>query len=204
MTNLAKAAIAGLIVVVVGGVGLWMYSNSQQGEIQQNVNINPTPTPSPNPTPTQTPTPSPNPTPTPSYNVPTLALSPATQEVTVGTKFDVQIILDTAGKEIDGIDIYKLHYDPKLLSLTVTPGTLMTLNAFNKVENGTFTFSQLAQFGTKYKGSGVLATLHFTALKAGTASVTMDFTAGAANKSNIAAGGKNILQQVVNGKYTIK
>lgn len=217
MTN-KKIVISVLVLaaVAVGGYMLLVKPNKATIPVNQgNSNATPTPTPTPAQTPSPTPseiptptvTPNPNPTPTPSptsFTVPTLALSPSASDVAVGSKFDVKLWLDTAGKAIDGVDIYQLHFDPTLLSLTVTPGTLMPINAYNKVETGVFTFSQLTTGGTHYTGKGTLVTLHFTALKVGTANVTMDFTAGAANKSNIAGGGKNILQQVVNGKYTIK
>jgi hypothetical protein len=211
MTKKIVISVLVVVVVAIGGYMLFVQPKTAVPVNQDNSNATPTPTPSqtPSPTPGETPTPTvtPNPTPTPnptSFKAPTLALSPSASDVAVGSKFDVKLWLDTAGKAIDGVDIYQLHFDPALLSLTATAGTLMPINAYNKIENGTFTFSQLATGGTHYTGAGTLVTLHFTALKAGTANVTMDFTAGAANKSNIAGGGKNILQQVVNGKYTIK
>ena len=158
------------------------------------------------PTPTPTPAPNPSPTPAPTSTVPSFILSPSSSGVKVGSNFDVQVLLNTAGQSIDGLDIYQLHFDPKLLSLTVTPGTLMPNVMANTVDNtkGTFTFSQVTSPSQHYTGSGVLLTLHFKALKAGTAAVTFDFVAGATNKSDIAAHGVNVLQKVVNGSYTIK
>lgn len=202
MTKNNKILVTLVVLAVVAGGGYMLYAQTHKApELPGQNTVGNTPTPTPNPT---SQNPSPTPTPASTTGTPSLALSPSTQTVSVGGKFDVQLMLDTAGASIDGVDIYQLHFDPTLLKLTDTPGTLMPITAYNKVGTGTLGFSQITAGGTKYNGSGTLLTLHFTALKAGTANVTVDFDPNVLNKSNIAFAGKNLLKQVVNGKYTIQ
>lgn len=146
----------------------------------------------------------------------TLSLSPSSQSVNVGDTFSVIVNLDTQGASIDGVDLRYLNYNPAILQLQdgntsasgiqITSGSLMPMTLVNNADAnfGRITFSQAALGGNnKYKGSGILATLTFKALVAGTASVSFNYTSGATTDSNIASGGADILTSVVSGSYTI-
>jgi hypothetical protein len=119
----------------------------------------------------------------------TLSLSPSSQSVNVGDTFSVVVNLDTQGVSIDGVDLRYLNYNPAILQLQdgntfasgvqITPGSLMPMTLVNSVDTnlGRVTFSQATSGGSnKYKGSGVLATLTFKALAAGTANVSFNYT----------------------------
>lgn len=145
-----------------------------------------------------------------------ITLNPQTREVKEGDRFSVDILLDTAGLPIDGVDIYSLHYDPTLLrvlddqpntsGVQILPGTIMELNAANNVSpsTGTIKFSQLSQGGTHFVGKGILATIHFQALTAGTAYLKFDFVERSTTDTNAAFKGKDQLSSVVDGIYVIQ
>ena len=144
----------------------------------------------------------------------TLTLSPASGSYHVGDTITASIVLDAQGASVDGVDIYYLNYNPALLSVQdsngsvsgvqIVPGTLMPTTTANIVDAGMgkIAFAQ-AVSGGGYTGSGTLATVYFTALAAGTASVTFDFTSGNTTDCNVASGGTDVLASVTNGAYTI-
>jgi peptidoglycan hydrolase-like protein with peptidoglycan-binding domain len=127
----------------------------------------------------------------------------------------VTVNLDTQGAQIDGVDLRYLNFNPSLLQVQdansgtagvqVAPGSLMPLTLSNSVDNnlGRITFSQVVIGGSKYKGSGTLATITFKAISSGTANVTFNYTSGATTDSNVASAGTDVLNSVVNGSYTI-
>jgi hypothetical protein len=146
----------------------------------------------------------------------TLSLSPSSQNVNVGDMFSVIVNLDTQGASIDGVDLRYLNYNPAILQLQdgntsasgvqITPGNLMPMTLVNSTNTnlGRITFSQATSGGNnKYKGSGVLATLTFKALAAGTVNVSFNYTSGNTTDTNVAAGGADVLTSVVNGSYII-
>jgi len=146
----------------------------------------------------------------------TLTLSPASQSVAVGSNFTVNIILDTGGQSVYGVDINALHYDPTQLSVVdadsgtagtqITAGALMPSTVYNSVNTatGVIQFSQVSSTGgTNFSGVGTLASITFTVLKAGTASVTFDYTPGSTTDCNVAALYADILSGVTNGSYTL-
>lgn len=145
----------------------------------------------------------------------TLTLSPSSQTVSAGDTFSVDILLDTQGQPIDGVDLQALNYNPYNLQLQdadaqqmgtqIQAGTLMPSTLANSVDttNGKIVFSQITNAGSTYTGSGKLATVTFKALVAGTAKLTFDFTSGATADSNVASQGKDILTAVINGQYII-
>jgi hypothetical protein len=145
-----------------------------------------------------------------------LSLSPQTKSVNTGDSLVVDIILDTANKPIDGVDIYALHYDPTILKVNddlpgqkgiqILPGKLMGANGPNLADekSGRIIFGQVASGGTHFSGRGVLATIHFTALAPGTAYLKFDFKPGGTKESNVAWHGKEQLARVVDGIYTVQ
>lgn len=145
----------------------------------------------------------------------TLSLSPSSQSVNVGDTFTVTVNLDTQNVNIDGVDLRYLNYNPALLQIQdanpsvsgvqVAPGTLMPSTLANSVNSdlGRLIFSQVTLGGSKYKGSGVLATITFKALAAGNANVSLNYTQNSTTDSNVAAAGIDVLNAVVNGSYNI-
>lgn len=146
----------------------------------------------------------------------TMSVSPQSQTVGVGETFTVTVRLDTQGASIDGVDIRHLSFDPKLLQVIDSnpsqPGiqigadSLMSSTLLNSVDNATgkITFSQVVAMGSKYKGSGILATIQFIAKAPGNASLVFSFTPKSTKDTNVAANvGEDILSAVINGAYTI-
>jgi hypothetical protein len=145
----------------------------------------------------------------------TLSVSPSSSSTSVGQTFTLNILLDTQGQAIDGVDVYSLNYSPSLLQVQdsdaatagtqISPGSLMTITSANSVNasTGKINFSQITSGGTTYNGSGVLASVTFKALAVGTASVTLNYTPGATNDSNVAGGGTDKLTGVTNAAVAI-
>ncbi len=145
----------------------------------------------------------------------TLSISPATSSVVVGSDFSVDILLDTEGVPVDGVDIIYLNYNPSqiqiqdantsLAGIQITPGTLMSSTLVNTTNesSGRVTFSQVSTGGTRYNGSGTLASISFKALTTGTASLVFNFTPGLTTDSNVASNQIDILDTVTNGSYVI-
>ena len=137
----------------------------------------------------------------------TLSFSPQSQTLNVGDTFTVQLLLDTQGVPVDGVDINALHYNPALLKLNggqLAPGTLFPTTVTNAADaSGAIRFSQVTFGGTSYNGSDTLGTLSFTALAAGTASLTFDFTPGNTTQTLVASKGANVLTSVGSGTYSI-
>ncbi len=145
----------------------------------------------------------------------TLSLSPSSGSYPAGQFFTVDVLIDTQGQSIDGVDIHYLNYNPDQLKvqdddssqagIQITPGSLMPLTQANSVDekNGKITFSQITAGGTTFKSTGAqtLATVHFKALKAESAAVSFDFKLGGTRDSNIASKGIDILTSATNAVY---
>jgi hypothetical protein len=148
-------------------------------------------------------------------NAATLILSPATGTIPPGQSINVDIMLDTQGADIDGVDIYSLHYNTSILQVVdanasvsgvqITPGSLIPLTLTNTVNSntGVIQFSQVTTGGATFNGSGKLATITFKALAGGTSPVTFDFTLGNTSDTNVAGAGQDKLTSVGNGNYTV-
>lgn len=145
-----------------------------------------------------------------------LALAPEKTTVKVGDVIETNIVLDTGKEKIDGTDIFALHFDPNLLKVVddmpnqsgiqIKPGQILSLNTANIVDNtaGTIKLGQVAPQGTTFEGRGVLATIHFKALAAGSAALKIDFKPGNTTDSNAAYKGSDKLTKVGNATYTIQ
>jgi hypothetical protein len=145
-----------------------------------------------------------------------LSLSPSSNTIN-GTNqtFTVNIMLDTQGTAIDGVDIFYLRFNPAVLTIVdsntsvtgtqISPGTLMPVTASNSADNvaGTLVFSQTVSGGSTFTGSGILGTITFKTLSLGTSNVTFDFNAGLTNDTNVASAGADILLSVTNGVYKV-
>lgn len=151
------------------------------------------------PTPTATPVP---------INGASLTLSPSLQTVVLNTEFTVAVVLDTDGKQTSGTDLSVSYDRTKLSLLDIQPGTLYDQYVGKSIDNATgkATISGISSTSqTVFGGMGNFATLRFRALAAGAAPVTVDFTQGNRNDSNIAdfTTQQDILAGVINGTYVI-
>lgn len=142
-----------------------------------------------------------------------LALSPATGTFNKGCTFSVDIVLDTGGSQVDGVDVI-LFYDPTRFSATgIRSGTVFADYPGNTIDPqaGKLTVSGLASAASPYNGKGVLASIDFKVLdNAPTGIVQMKFDfdpndKAKSNDSNIAehATVADILTQVTDGSYTV-
>ncbi len=146
----------------------------------------------------------------------TLELSPSTGSYEAGDIFAVDILLDTEGIDVVGVDVI-LNYPPNLLEVQdedpgtagvqITYGTLFDMSLGKVVDpiNGKIRFSQLSWL-PGYTGSGTLGTIRFKALEGGTANVNFDFTPSGTGDCNVASTlypGVDILSSVTNGRYEI-
>jgi len=140
-----------------------------------------------------------------SVSAATLSLSPVSQTIAIGQAFAVDVILDSTGQPVDGVDLYRLRYNAPLLQVqSVVPGSLMPLTLANdSTVPGEIVFSQVVAAGTNFTGQGVLATINFFTLATGTADVTFDFTLGSTVDTNVAGLEIDLLTQVTNGSYDI-
>ncbi len=152
---------------------------------------------------------------------PTLSLSPTSLIVGVGQTFNVNIVLDTAGQAVDGVDVFYLHFDPQILEVQdadpatsgvqITPGSIFPSYLGNSVDQaaGKIAISGIVAVGstTGYTGTGTFAAVNFKALApAAASSVYFDFTAGATTDTNVAEHGNpgtDILSAVTDGNYTV-
>lgn len=143
----------------------------------------------------------------------TLGLTPTSASVALGKTFTVDIILNTGGEGIYGVDINNLRFDPQVFQVVdadtqaagtqIKAGTLMDMNVANTVDNtaGTIQFSQLASVGNMYTGAGTLASVTFKAVKTGTSDISFDFTVGSSIDTNVAGTKDDILSAVTGGSY---
>lgn len=142
--------------------------------------------------------------------IPTLSLSPEQGQYNYspGGSYPIGIILDSAGKSVDGVDVV-ISFDPtkvEIVSGKVNPTTVFTEFPLNKVDTvlGKLRFSGL----TFSPGpvTGVVGTFSIKPLVRGEVNLTFDFVAGATTDSNIAMHGSatDILGKVVNGRYFFK
>jgi hypothetical protein len=137
-----------------------------------------------------------------------LSIDPATKDVKVGDTFSVNVVLNTEGVAVDGVDVHYLNFDIAKLEVvgtSITAGTLFSQNQLNTVNNttGKVDFGQIAQAGTTYTGSGTLATVNFRAKAEGTANITFNYTAGTTTDCNVASDAQDLLNGVTNGSISI-
>lgn len=142
--------------------------------------------------------------------VASFSLSPltGTYNFVSGTSYPVGILVDSAGKSIDGVDII-LNFDPKKVQVVGT--TVATTSIFeqyltNSVDNvnGVIKLSGLT-FNTK-PITGIVGTFRFQPLIKGEVTFNFQFTPGATTDSNVAdhTTGKDILGNVQNGAYSFQ
>jgi hypothetical protein len=146
---------------------------------------------------------------------PSLSVTPSSLTVQTGQSVAVDVMLDTTGLNVDGVDIVSLRFNPSVLQVVddnagvagvqATPGGLFPNTLVNSADNttGIFMFSQLAAGGTQYNGSGKLVTLNFKSIAAGTSPITIDFVPGKTDDSNVAGAGVDALLLVANATVAV-
>lgn len=136
-----------------------------------------------------------------------LSLSPQNGDYTFtpGTFYPVGILVDSADKSIDGVDVV-INYDPakvKIVEPTLATTSLFEQYPLNSVNNvkgeiklGGATFSDKPV-------TGIVATFRFQPLLKGEVNFTFSFTPGATTDSNVAehTTAKDILGKVENGRF---
>ena len=138
-----------------------------------------------------------------------LSFSPTQKVIKVGEEFDVGLLLDTKGVETSGTDVI-INYDPAVVEvLDVRPGILYQKYPLNEIDalGGKIGFSAVAEPPKTFSGKGALAYLKLKALKAGTATLQIEFTKGATTDSNVVqaqSGGKDILDKIINAYYSVR
>lgn len=139
-----------------------------------------------------------------------LTLSPASGDYSFSSTqtFPVGIIVDSAGKSVDGVDVI-LNFDPRMVQVigsAIAPTGMFEKVVQNSVDNksGQVKFSALT-FSPKPE-TGILATFQIKPLTAGVANFNFDFTLGKTTDSNIAehATARDILGKVGNGSYNFR
>lgn len=141
----------------------------------------------------------------------TLSLSPASGAKTVNVPFTVDIVLDTGGDGVGGVTAI-LTYDTTKLQVqgtSIMVGTAFTETPFaNTVDSaaGQIRFDS-GSLTTAYTGSrGVVATIPFVPVAAGTAQVNFVYNPSSTTGTSLVAaatGPTNLLSTVNNGVYTI-
>ncbi len=148
----------------------------------------------------------------------TLSLSPSSGTYSVGDTVTLNVLLNTQGTAIDGVDLRYLNYSASYFQIIddsagitgtqITAGALLSSTVINSVDttNGRISFSQVATAGTTFTNSSAqtLATIHAKVLMAGSSGFTFNFAYGNTSDTNVAAGGADVLSSVTNGSYTLK
>lgn len=147
----------------------------------------------------------------------TLSVSPSTGTMQLEKPFTVDIVVDTQGAVVDGVDINALTYDTEKLSVVdaypsvegvqIEAGTLMSSTMVNTVDTqeGKIRFSQVTGSDAIFTSTepAVLATITFQPKERGVANLTFDYREGVTTDTNVAAVGSDVLKSVDNATYTI-
>lgn len=138
--------------------------------------------------------------------VPTISLSPATGDYSfsAGQTYPVGIVVDSAGKSIDGVDVV-ISYDSAKVQVVggkVNPTSLFSENPLNSAAQGKIRFSVLS-FSPQPQ-SGIIGTFSIKPLVKGEVDLNVDYAPGSTTDSNIAEHGSamDVLGGVVSAKYT--
>lgn len=134
----------------------------------------------------------------------TLSLYPSSGNVTAGTTFAVNVLLDSNGQTIDGTDV-KLYFDKTAFQVQSISYNISVLPIAvgGVIGNGTANFSKLCIPGSPEVVNTTIATLTIMPIGNGANPVFFNFTFGSTYDSNVAAGGVDVLSSVTNGLYNI-
>lgn len=150
--------------------------------------------------------------PMPAFAAASLSLSPASATKSVGTTFNVDIIVDTGGDATGGVTAI-LTYDTTKLSVSgsaLTPGPIFGSSVAPFTNTVDATTGQIrydsGTLGTPYTGRGTLATITFRTVAAGSAAVNFVYNPSSTTGTSLVAastGPTSLLSTVNNGIYTI-
>jgi len=107
--------------------------------------------------------------------------------LTVGKTYSTQVVLDTKNKVIIGSDAV-LSYDPSIIEVSsIEEGSIFPRypSVDFSQESGKIIISAVAPPGQEFTGNGLLATIYFKALKAGSSEFKFKFNPGYTNDSNV-------------------
>lgn len=136
-----------------------------------------------------------------------IALLSDQNQVKVGDSVAVKVEV-TSPTPSDGVDLV-LKFDPNILRVSesdIQKGTIFPQYPLVSVDpTGVVRVSGIAS-GPKggFTGKGILATINFRAIKLGVSKLSLDFTPGSTTDSNIAAGSKDLLEEVGNLEVAVK
>lgn len=144
----------------------------------------------------------PPPEPAPAEKASIGLLSPLS-EFRVKDVVPVEVRLDTGSHDTEGTDLL-LNFDSKILEATagaVTKGAIYPEYPQVRIDNkaGSIQISGISGLqGKSFRGKGVFASINFRAKAKGTSALTVSFTAGKTDDSNVveALSGNDILESV--------
>lgn len=115
----------------------------------------------------------------------TMQFSPTSGTYTTGTTFPVQIKVDTQSVDTTSADAV-IKFDGTLLSVdSVSYGSFYPTVLHSQQTEKLFVSGMVSNPGSVINGNGVLATVNFKPLTAGTATISFDCTTGQTNDSNV-------------------
>lgn len=137
-----------------------------------------------------------------------LTLSPVTQTINAGEQADIAVELNTGGANSSDTDLY-INFDAtKVILVDILPGTIYDQYIGEEIDNaqGRASISGLAsKTENLFSGTGTFATLRFKGTGAGTTAITIDFTLGQRNDSNVVdfQTNEDILATTTNASLTV-
>jgi hypothetical protein len=118
-------------------------------------------------------------------NAATLEFSPTSGNHTTNTSFDVEVKVDTGSEETTSTDAV-IIFDNELISVdTVEYGSFYSTVLHSEQNNKLYISGMVDSPTDVVTGTGVLATVTFKTLTAGTAELSFDCTSGKTDDSNI-------------------
>lgn len=132
----------------------------------------------------------------------TISLSPASGTYRVNQTFNVNVLADSGGLQLDGTDIV-VHYNPAVLKVTsLTAGAIFpsTPALANNSTTGEISISSLANKGQPVIVSGTLATIQFQVIGSGQTPVTLDFVSTSKARTGMAQ--DSTVAQVLNTAFS--
>ncbi|MBI3109899.1 hypothetical protein HYZ06_02550 [Candidatus Daviesbacteria bacterium] len=140
-----------------------------------------------------------------------LSLEAVGQDFKVGEVITVNVRVNTGGHQTDGIDLL-LNFDPKILEASAASLIKTTIypdypQMRVDAKAGLIQISGISGLdGKTFKGAGVFATINFKARAAGDTTLTINFTPGKTDDSNIveSLSGNDILESVFNLNLSVQ
>lgn len=140
-----------------------------------------------------------------------ISLSSPLSEFRVKDVVPVEVLLDTGSHDTEGTDLV-LKFDPKILEATagaVVKGDIYLEYPQVRIDNkeGSIQISGISGLqGKSFRGKGVFASINFRAKAKGVSALTVSFTAGKTDDSNVVEvlSGNDILESVTDLTLTVQ